>query len=131
MDMIISFPGGKKVNAEYKGFTVKTDQPKNQGGEGSAPEPFSLFLVSLGTCAGYYVANFCQQRNLSTEGLHLLLRTEKNSQTHLVSNIKIDIIIPKDFPDKYQKALIRSAESCTVKKQLQDPPQFHIAVKKK
>jgi len=26
MDMKITFPGGKKVNADYKGFMIKTDQ---------------------------------------------------------------------------------------------------------
>ena len=26
MDMVVSFPGGKKVDAIYKGFTIKTDQ---------------------------------------------------------------------------------------------------------
>ena len=52
MDMQISFSGGKKVDATYKGFTIKTDQPKDEGGNGTAPEPFSLFLASIGTCTG-------------------------------------------------------------------------------
>jgi len=46
MDMKISFPSGKKVDADYKGFTIKTDQPRHGGGDGSAPEPFSLFIKS-------------------------------------------------------------------------------------
>jgi len=56
-NMIISFGGGKKVNADYRGFTIQTDQSVNGGGEESAPEPFALFLASIGTCAGIYV--FC------------------------------------------------------------------------
>jgi hypothetical protein len=28
MDMNVYFPGGKKVNANYKGFTIETDQAK-------------------------------------------------------------------------------------------------------
>ncbi len=36
MDMEINFPGGKKVDAIYKGFTIKTDQPEHEGGEGTA-----------------------------------------------------------------------------------------------
>ena len=73
MDMEIQFPGGKKVDALYKGFTIKTDQPKNEGGEGSAPEPFSLFLTSIGTCAGIYVLNFCQNRNISLRSRRVFL----------------------------------------------------------
>jgi len=52
MEMEVFFPGGKKVNSTYKGFTVKTDQAKNEGGDGTAPEPYDLFLASIGTCAG-------------------------------------------------------------------------------
>ena len=51
MDMEVIFPGGKRVNAIYKGFTIETDQSKRDGGEGSAPAPFDLFLASpLRTC---------------------------------------------------------------------------------
>ena len=53
--MIVTFPGGKRVDAEYGGFTVRTDQPPQSGGEGSAPQPFDLFLASIATCAGIYV----------------------------------------------------------------------------
>ncbi|MCK5331318.1 MAG: osmotically inducible protein OsmC, partial [Candidatus Marinimicrobia bacterium] len=62
MDMKITFPGGKKINAEYNGQIIKTDQAVASGGNGSAPEPFDLFLASIGTCAGIYVLGFCQQR---------------------------------------------------------------------
>jgi ribosomal protein S12 methylthiotransferase accessory factor len=54
MDMVVNFPGGKKVDAIYKGFTINTDQPEKGGGEGTAPSPFDLFLSSIGTCAGFY-----------------------------------------------------------------------------
>ena len=52
MEMVISFPGGKRVDAEFGGMVIQTDQPPQGGGEGSAPTPFALFLASMGTCAG-------------------------------------------------------------------------------
>jgi ribosomal protein S12 methylthiotransferase accessory factor len=76
MDMEVYFPGGKKVYARYKGFTVETDQPVDDGGDNSAPSPFDLFMLSIGTCAGYYVLTFLQQRRLSTEGAGILLRRD-------------------------------------------------------
>ena len=50
----VAFSGGLRIDAEYRGFLIKTDQPVADGGEGSAPAPFDLFLASLATCAGYY-----------------------------------------------------------------------------
>ncbi|HDJ23793.1 MAG TPA: osmotically inducible protein OsmC, partial [Candidatus Aminicenantes bacterium] len=61
-EMKISFPGGLRVVAHYKGLVIETDQPVYAGGEGRAPAPFDLFLASIGTCAAYYVLAFCQQR---------------------------------------------------------------------
>ena len=70
MDMQISFPGGKRVDANYKGFSIATDQPVKEGGDGSAPEPFSLFLASMGTCAGVYVLYFCEERRIDTQEIN-------------------------------------------------------------
>ena len=33
MDMVVTFPGGKRVDAQYKGFPVKTDQSVKGGGD--------------------------------------------------------------------------------------------------
>ncbi|MCK5261814.1 MAG: OsmC family protein [Thermoplasmatales archaeon] len=130
MDMEINFPGGKKVDAVYNGFTIKTDQPKHEGGGGTAPEPFSLFLTSIGTCTGIYVLNFCQKRNISTDGLKMILRIEKNQETHMIDQISMEIQVPKDFPDNYKNAIIKTAGLCTVKKHLEKPPSIDISVKK-
>ena len=126
--MEIYFPGGKKVDAKYKGFTINTDQPKDDGGEGTAPEPFSLFLASIGTCTGIYVLSFCQQRNIPTDGLKMILKFNKNSTTHLINEISIKIQVPKNFPDSYKNAIIKTASLCTVKKHLDTPPLIDISV---
>lgn len=129
MDMKISFSGGKKVDAEYKGFHIKTDQPIQQGGEESAPEPFSLFLASIGTCSGFYVLSFCEKRNISTENISLLLTFEKDCETHLIKKISIQVCVPKDFPNQYKNALIKAVNLCAVKKHLDTPPDISIEVK--
>ena len=74
--MTVSFPGGKRVDAHYGGFTIRTDQSPKGGGEGSAPQPFDLFLASIATCAGIYVKGYCDARGLSTEGLGLTMHIE-------------------------------------------------------
>lgn len=131
MEMKISFPGGKKVDADYKGFTIKTDQPIREGGEGSAPESFSLFIASIGTCTGVYVLSFCQKRNIPTDNISLMLKLEKNKDTHMIEKISIEIQVPEDFPENYKKAIVKTANLCTVKKHLDNPPEIDIIVIKK
>jgi len=130
MDMRICFPGGKRVNATYKGFTVKTDQPIESDGKDSAPTPFDLFLASIGTCSGFYVLSFCQARNIPTETVTLVLKAERNEQTKIISKLAIEILLPEEFPGKYADQLVRVAEKCTVKKNLENPPLFEIYTKR-
>jgi len=124
--MEISFPGGKKVEAKYGGFTIKTDQPVADGGTGSAPSPFDLFLASIGTCTGFYVLSFCLRNNISAEKIQLTAHFQRNPETHLVENVHIDIHIPKDFPEKYKNAVVKTADVCSVKRHLQNPPTIEI-----
>jgi len=126
MEMEVTFPGGKKVNSTYKGFTVETDQPKNEGGDGSAPEPYDLFLSSIGTCAGIYVVYFCHERGIDTSDLKMTVRFDRNEKKHLVEAVRIHIDLPLGFPEKYKPTVIKVAGLCTVKRNMVDPPEFII-----
>jgi putative redox protein len=126
MDMVISFPGGACVDAECGGIVIKTDQPATDGGNGSAPTPFMLFLASMGTCAGIYVLSFCQQRGLPTEDIRIRQSMVTDPATHMVSQVNLDIDLPAGFPEKYKSALIKSAQLCAVKRHLENPPKFKI-----
>jgi putative redox protein len=122
MEMIIDFPSGARVDAHVGPFTIQTDQPP----AASAPTPFTLFLASIGTCAGIYVLGFCQQRGLPTDGMRIVQRMEKDPLTGLISNVELEIQVPADFPEKYHSSLVRSAEMCAVKKHLEHPPVFNV-----
>ncbi|MFA6433929.1 MAG: OsmC family protein [Elusimicrobiales bacterium] len=124
--MEITFGGNKKINASFHGFEIKTDQPESAGGNGSAPTPFDLFLASLGTCAGIFAVGFLQSRGLPTEGFKINLSFDWDEASHLVKKVKMQIALPKGFPQQYKAALIKSAELCTVKRHLADPPEFEI-----
>ena len=122
MEMEITFPGGAQVDANFGGFTVKTDQPPMS----SAPTPFATFLASIGTCAGIYVLGFCNQRGISTDGIRIIQRMYSDPRTGLIGQIDLDIQLPTTFPEKYKSAVIRSAEQCAVKKHLEHPPTFNV-----
>ena len=126
MEMEVAFPGGARVDADYNGFVIKTDQPWQGGGEGSAPTPFALFLASIGTCAGIYVLGFCRQRNIPTDDISIRQSMSINPMTRMIEKVNLDIDLPAGFPERYAPALIKSAELCAVKKHLEQPPLFEI-----
>jgi putative redox protein len=127
----VFFDGGRKVNANIKGFTVKTDQHVKAGGEGSAPEPFTLFLASIATCAGVYVQSFCAQRDIPVNEITLSMDYEMDPIAKMIALIRIVIHVPADFPAKYDNAVINAAALCAVKRHLSDKIQSEITIKRK
>jgi ribosomal protein S12 methylthiotransferase accessory factor len=126
MEIEVRFPGGKRVDAEVGGFEIRTDQPVSAGGQESAPDPFTLFLASLATCAGIFALGFCQARNISTEGLRVVQHSTKNAQTGRLEHVAIEVVLPPGFPEHYRPAIMRAVDSCKVKKTLADPPTFEV-----
>ncbi len=126
MDLEVRFEGNKKINAYYNGHVIRTDQPVKAGGDDTAPAPFDIFLASIGTCAGIYVKSFCDRREIPTDGIRIIQSAEYNRETGLPVNIKLEIQLPRDFPEKYKAAVINAADLCKVKKTLAAPPEFEV-----
>jgi len=123
----LSFPGGLRVDANYKGFVIHTDQPVYEGGTNTAPAPFDLFLASLATCSGYYVLAFCVERKIPMEGLAVVMKREKDPETHMIAKVRIEITLPQAFPEKYKDAVVRAVDQCAVRRHLVKPPAIEIA----
>ena len=94
MEMEITFPGGARVDANFGGFTIKTDQPP----VASAPTPFATFLASIGTCAGIYVLGFCQQRGIPTKDIKIVQRMYSESDDGAGRSDRSGDSTPARFP---------------------------------
>jgi len=83
-------------------------------------------MASIGTCAGIYILVFCQQRNIPTENVKLVMDWSRNSETKLIDRFRIDIQLPPDFPEKYRNAVVKAAKLCSVAKHLENPPEIEV-----
>ncbi len=124
MSMRITLPGGSRVQAEYHGFTIQTDQPEKYGGTGTAPAPFDYFLASLGTCAGFFIARFCQSREIPTAGIELTQSWKVDPNTHELEEVTLELHLPDGFPEKYRGAVLRASEQCSVKRAIEAGPEI-------
>jgi len=126
MPITVSFPGGVVVDATVGGHTVRTDQPAPVGDD-TAPSPFDIFLSSIATCMGFYALRFCQERKIDTDGLGLSLDPIRDSEGKRVATVRVTLRLPSGFPPKYRDAILRAVDHCSVKRHLQQPPQFEIS----
>lgn len=122
----VTFAGGKRVDAVLGGQVIHTDQSVAHGGAGSAPEPFELFLASLATCAGLYVLVFCQARSIPTDQIRLV--QDQLFEDGKLRGIRLNIMVPLDFPAKYLDAVRAAANGCKVKSALTAPPDVEVVV---
>jgi ribosomal protein S12 methylthiotransferase accessory factor len=128
MEFTISFSGNKKVIAQVGEHSIVTDQPVFAGGDNEGPSPFSLFLASLGTCAGIYIKSFCDQRGIPTENIKIIQKHNFNPSTQMIEQIDLTVELPNTFPQKYKDAVIKAADGCAVKKHLHNPPLINVKV---
>jgi len=120
LELKIKFPGGSRVDAEYRTLNIVTNQ------DGTAPAPFALFLASIGTCAGIYVKNFCDQRGITAENIEITQKMDVDPMTRMIRKITLSINFPEEFPEKYKDAVIRAADQCAVKKHLVSPRGINV-----
>jgi len=124
----VSFPGGLRVDARIGDVVIRTDQPREAGGEGSAPAPFDLFLASLATCAGIYALGYCRARNLPTDGLRLVQTVESDAATKLPTHVRLEVTLPPGFPEHHRPAILRAVAGCKVKKTIAASPSFDVVL---
>jgi ribosomal protein S12 methylthiotransferase accessory factor len=123
MEMEIGFSGGQKVETQLKGNTITAGSDKENE---PALEPLDLFFVSLGLCAGKYVMEFCRTRDIPYEDAKVLLDTQWDDDKKMHTHVLIEIQLPRVFPEKYKKALIKAVDLCSVKKHILTPPSFNV-----
>lgn len=126
----VTFPGGKRLAAAIDEHTVFCDQPRDEGGEGTAPSPFDYFLVSIATCSAYYALGFSEKRGISTAGMALTLHCEYDEAAKRYPRVEMVLTLPAGFPEKYENAVLKAMEACFVKKHIVNPPEFVLSARR-
>ena len=126
MEIKVNFLDKLRLEAKFDDFTVIADQPIRYKGDGSAPGPFDYFLASSALCAAYFVKLYCNTRNIPTENIRLSQNNIVDPENRYAQIFKIQVELPADISDKDRQGILRSIERCTVKKVVQEGPQFVI-----
>ena len=126
MEIKVNFLDKLRVEAKFDDFTVIADQPIRYKGDGSAPGPFAYFLASSALCAAYFVKLYCETRNLSTENIRLSQNNIVDPENRYKQIFKIQVELPADISAADRQGILRSIERCTVKKVVQEGPDFVI-----
>ncbi|KEA62090.1 hypothetical protein ADIMK_3751 [Marinobacterium lacunae] len=126
MEIKVNFLENLRLEAKFDDFTVTTDQPIRYKGDGSAPSPFDYFLASSALCAAYFVRVYCLARDIPTDGIRLAQNNIVDPENRYNQTFKIQVELPEHISDKDREGILRSIDRCTVKKVVQQGPEFAI-----
>ncbi|WP_299195840.1 OsmC domain/YcaO domain-containing protein [uncultured Amphritea sp.] len=126
MEIKVNFLENLRLEAKFDDFTVTADQPIRYKGDGSAPSPFDYFLASSALCAAYFVKVYCNARNIPTDDIRLSQSNIVDPENRYNQIFQIRVELPESISDKDRTGILRSIERCTVKKVVQEGPEFKI-----
>ena len=126
MEIKVNFLDNLRLEAKFDDFTVITDQPIRYKGDGSAPSPFDYFLASSALCAAYFVRVYCLSRDIPTENIRLSQNNIVDPENRYNQIFQIQVELPESLSDKHRAGILRSIDRCTVKKVVQQGPDFKI-----
>ena len=86
--------------------------------------PGGYFLGAIAACTGSAVLSFIEKRDLEIKDMRVIYHA--NTETSMVERIEVKVEVDEDFPEKYLKALERSADTCWVKRQWKKAPEVAI-----
>jgi uncharacterized OsmC-like protein len=127
MDVKVLHRGGVAFEAITRGHRVICDQPPTNGGSDSGMTPPEFLLVSLGTCAGFFAAQYLRTRSLPTEGLRIKVSAEKATQPAKLGRFQIEVSVP-ELDLQHQTGILRAVKSCLIHNTLLNPPAIELVL---
>ena len=115
-----------KTTTEIDGLSIMADLPANKGGGGDLPTPLQMWVASLLNCSVMTLRGFCESMELSTEGMELGFKGERDTKTGVFTSMEFIVTLPKGFPENHRKTVNSIIEACTVKKIMKNLPEIEL-----
>jgi putative redox protein len=127
MEVRIQHLGDVRFEASTRGHSVVCDQPSDNGGSDSGMTPPEYLLVSLGTCAGFYAAQYLKTRSLAAHGLEVKVTAEKAAQPARLGRFRIEVTVPA-LDAHHEAGILRAVKACLVHNTLLGAPEIETVV---
>lgn len=127
MEVEILYQGAVKFEAIARGHRVICDQPATNGGSDTGMTPPEFLLVSLGTCAGFYAAQYLKARSLPADGLNIKVTAEKAAQPARLGRFHIEVAAP-EMDAQHEAGLLRAVKLCLIHNTLLHAPAIDVVL---
>ena len=128
MEVTVEHLGGVQFEIKARQHAIACDQPVENGGFDEGMTPPELLLASLGSCAGFYAAQYLKNRHLAAEGTTVRVSAEKAQNPARLNNFRIQVAIPLGISDQHHKGIEEAVRHCLIHNTLLNPPSISLDV---
>src|SRR5271165_5269862 len=129
MEITVEHLGASQFEITARTHSIICDQPVESSGFDEGMTPPELLLASLGSCAGYYAAQYLRKHKLATEGTRVRVTCEKvKDPLARMTNFVIEVDAPVELNEEHRKGVEEAVEHCLVHNTLLHPQKIALKV---
>jgi len=129
MEVIVEHLGSVQFEIKARQHTIACDQPPENGGFDEGMTPPELLLAALGSCAGFYVAQYMRKHKLPGEGMLVHVSAEKLKNPARMDDFHIEVQMPLELDAEHRNGVELAVHHCLIHNTLLHPPQIAVEVK--
>ena len=116
----IEYIGNLRTAAKHleSGEVIYTDAPKDNHGLGETFSPTDMVCAALASCMLTIMAIAVEKNGLDIKGTKVMAEKTMSNNPRMIAQISVNIVFNKNFDNKTQSILERSALNCPVHKSL-------------
>lgn len=129
MEVTVEHLGSVQFEVKARQHTIVCDQPADNGGFDEGMTPPELMLASLGSCAGFYAAQYLRKYKLATEGTRVRVTAGKLKEPARLGDFVIEVEVPVELTEEQKEGVERSVKHCLIHNTLLNPPKIDLEIK--
>ena len=129
LEVSVEHLGAVQFEVKTRGHVVVSDQPEAMGGFDEGMTPPELMLAALGSCAGFYAADYLKRQKLVLEGTKVRVTAEKAKNPVRLDQFKIEVDVPAGLSEEQLKGVEEAVHRCLIHNTLMHPPSIQLTVK--
>lgn len=128
MEVLVEHLGAVQFEIKARQHTIACDQPAENGGFDEGMTPPELLLASLGSCAGFYAAQYLKKYKLASEGTRVHVTADKVKDPARMDNFRIAVKSPLALSEKHRAGIEEAIHHCLIHNTLLHPPKITLEV---
>ena len=123
----VTYETGEEYVVRLRDHRVRTDQPRDSGGDDVGPSPVELLVASMAACTAFYAGRFLDRHGRSRQGLAVTAEYRTASDPlDRVAEVCLAVRVPHGLSERHKTALLAVVQHCTVHNTLRRAPEIVI-----